>query len=217
MRRQFKEELEKLKSGILEIFDEIIAQFESLIELLKNFNSELAEKILNRDDLIDTKVFKLEEEGIELVATQFPVARDLRFIHSILIINIHLERIGDLVYNAVRALQRMEKLEQADKAAQESLVKMAENTLSIIKTARGALEKNDLELVYSLPKLDESVDEMFKSFLKRIRDFSVKEHTLEWYLSLVLIARYFERAADQAVDIGERVAFILTGKLAELD
>lgn len=217
MRRLFKEELKKLKNGILEIFDEVIGQFESLIMLLKQYDRKLAEEILKKDDLIDSKVFNLEEEGIELVATQFPVAKDLRFIHSILIINIHLERIGDLVYNTVKALQRMEKLGQADEAARESLVKMAENTLSIIKAARSALEKNDLELAHSLPELDESVDEMFKTFLKRVRDVSVEEHTLEWYLSMVLIARYFERAADQAVDIGERVAFILTGKLAELD
>jgi phosphate transport system protein len=217
MRRQFKEELKKLKANVLEIFDDVIEQFNSTLELIKKHDSELAERILKRDDLIDSKVLKLEEEGIELVATQFPVARDLRFIHSILIINIHLERIGDLVYNTVKALQRMEKAGQPDEVARESLVKMGYGVLSIIERARNAFEQNNLELVYSLPELDESVDEMFKGILKRIRDFSLEDHTLDWYLSLVLIARYFERAADQAVDIGERVAFILTGKLAELD
>ncbi|MCX7832262.1 MAG: phosphate signaling complex protein PhoU [Actinobacteria bacterium] len=217
MREQFKEDLKKLKNSVLDVFDSVIVQFEDTLKLMDSFSEEDAERILRGDDVIDKKVLDVEEAGIQLVATQFPVARDLRFIHSMLIINIHLERIGDLIYNTVKALNRLNKMGYLTDEAKESLKKMGLSTLKIIKKSRNAFDSLDARVVEELPVLDEEVDEMFKNFLKDIQRISPSLKEPEWYLSFALIARYFERAADQAVDVGERVLFMITGKFAEID
>ncbi len=214
MRQQFKEEISKLKTRLLEIFDDVINQFERINVLIQNYDSKLASKILAADDLIDRKALNLEDTGIQLVATQFPVASDLRLIHSILIINIHLERIGDLLYNAAKGLIRLSEMGEKDVEVMNELKAMGEKTLQIVKMARDAFAGDDLTIVEKLREYDDEVDSYFKNFLKRIGDFSKSDHTLEWYVSVVLLSRYFERAADQAVDIGERVRFIITGELS---
>lgn len=217
MREAFKENLKKLKNDVLELFDDIIGQFERTLALIESFSMESAERILSYDDIIDKKVQDIEETGIQIVATQFPVARDLRFIHSVLIINIHLERIGDLIFNTVKALMRLNSYGRLDERSKSILLQMGRNTYEIVKKARDAFEKLDVSAVEELPVLDEKVDGIFKEFLKDASKISPEEQELEWYVSFVLIARYFERAADQAVDIGERVLFMITGKIAEID
>lgn len=217
MRKQFKEDLKNLKMAVMEIFSDVIEQFEQVLSLLDDFDEQKAEKILKKDDLIDSKVLQVEEKGLQLMATQFPVARDLRFIHSVLIINIHLERIGDLAFNTVKALKRLQEIGYLSGEALENLKKMGENVLSIIKKAKKAFENPDQKTIEELPDLDEQVDEAFKAFLKDAGRFIRDEHEPEWYLSFALVARYFERAADQAVDIGERILFMITGEIAEID
>lgn len=217
MRELFKEEQKRLKDGVLQVFDDVISQFEKILSLIEDFDREKASEVMKYDDLIDAKVQEIEECGIQLIATQCPVASDLRFIHSVLIINIHLERIGDLIYNTARALIRLNQIRPLEVEQVKSLLKMGNTTLSIIKKAKEAFESMDVQMVEELPELDEKVDEMFKEFLKGAGKLPADEQNLEWYFSFALISRYFERAADQAVDIGERVLYMITGKISEID
>lgn len=217
MRELFKEEQKRLKDGVLEVFNDVIGQFETILALIESFDKEKAAEVMKFDDLIDRKVQEIEECGIQLIATQCPVASDLRFIHSVLIINIHLERIGDLIYNTARSLIRLNQIRPLESEQAKSLLKMGNTTLSIIRKAKEAFESMDIQMVEELPELDEKVDEMFKEFLKGPGKFPADENNLEWYFSFALISRYFERAADQAVDIGERVLYMITGKISEID
>lgn len=217
MRRFFKEELKKLRSRVLKVFDVVIEQIEEMLALLLNYDEERLNAMLRRDDEIDNLVLSIEEEGIQLVATQCPVARDLRLIHSVLLINIHLERMGDLVYNTGKALKRLSELGEADRTVVEELHSMGQKVLDIVKKTREAFETGSVEKAEELREMDEEVDKYFKNFLRKMGKFTEHEHTLEWYLSIILISRYFERLADQSVDIGERVTFMITGHYHDND
>lgn len=211
MRRFFKEELKNLRKRVVEVFDVVILQIEEMLALLLNYDEERLNAMLRRDDEIDSRVLSIEEDGIQLVATQCPVATDLRLIHSVLLINVHLERMGDLVYNTGKALKRLAELGEADRTVVEELHAMGEKVLDIVRKTREAFETQSVEIAEELRQMDEAVDSYFKSFLRKMSKFTEQEHTLEWYLSIILISRYFERLADQSVDIGERVLFTITG------
>lgn len=216
MRKQFKAELSKLKALLIDIFDEIIEQFETVLSLIENFDLKASELVLRNDDRIDEMVSHLENECIQFVATQFPVASDLRLVYSIMLINMHLERIGDLLYNTTKGVRRINEIGKIDENVMNELHEMASNTYEVVRRARDAFEKSDIAIVDELSVMDEKVDEAFKKFIRNLGKFSSEEHSLEWYLSVILLVRYMERAADQAVDIGKRVAYMLTGRQAEL-
>lgn len=216
LRQQYRDELKKLKAKIEDVFNLVIKQSKDTVKAIKNRDRELAQQVIENDNEIDKKVIKIEEQGIQLAATQFPVAKDLRLIHSVLLINMHLERIGDLAYNSSKGAVRLFDLGEGDKKVKSELVNMGNSVVKIIEQAKSGFVKGDIALVEELPVLDEKVDDYFKSFLKALGKFSKSEHSLEWYSSVVLIARYFERMADQAVSTGRRAAFILTGKKREL-
>jgi phosphate transport system protein len=133
-----------------------------------------------------------------------------------MLINMHLERIGDLLYNTTKGLKRINEIGSVDSNVIDELYEMASNTFEVVRRSRDAFDRGDIAIVGELSEMDEKVDEAFKRFIRSLGKFSAEERTLEWYLSVILLVRYMERAADQAVDIGKRVAYMLTGRQAEL-
>jgi phosphate transport system protein len=151
----------------------------------------------------------VEEHSIEIIATQFPVARDLRLLHSLTYISMHLERMGDLAVNIAKAARRT-----AGRRGPQTLYDLiqAQGNLvhRVLDACFEALSTNDLELARKLPELDEPIDHLFKQFFRELARLS-DEEDLEWASSMVLASRYLERIADNAVDIGERTQYMLTG------
>lgn len=209
MREGFRQELKELKAEVLSIGRAVTDVTRDAVTSLVEGDVDLAEKVIAGDAEIDRRTLGVEEHSLEVIATQFPVARDLRLLHSLTYIALHLERMADLGVNIARAAKRT-----ADRRGPQTLYDLiqAQGNLvyRVLDATCEALEKSDLELARKLQDLDEPIDHLYKQFfreLARLQD----EEDIEWASMMVLASRYLERIADNAVDIGERIAYLVTG------
>jgi len=210
MREAFRQELRDLKAEVLSIGRAVTDVTRDAVTSLVEGDVDLADKVIDGDAEIDRRTLQVEEHSIEVTATQFPVARDLRLLHSLTYIALHLERMADLAVNIARAAKRT-----AGRRGPQTLYDLiqAQGNLvyRVLDATCEALEKSDLELARKLQDLDEPIDHLYKQFfreLARLQD----EEDIEWASMMVLASRYLERIADNAVDIGERIAYLVTGE-----
>ena len=210
MREQFRQELKAVHGEVVDILLVVGEQTRAAVQSLINGDVDQAEAVIARDDELDARCVGVEERVLETIATQFPVARDLRLLQSLAYMAIHLERMADLAVNIAKATKRT-----ASRRGPQTLFDLiqAQGNLvyRVLDATREALENRDLELALKLPELDEPIDHLYKQFfreLARLHD----EEDIEWASSMVLASRYLERIADNAVDIGERIAYLITGE-----
>ncbi len=214
MRGIFHQELKKLKNDVL-VAGELVEQaIDRAVAALVDGDVALANLVIAGDDEIDRRTLEIEENSLSLVATQGPVARDLRLIFSILFIATHLERMGDLAHNMAKISKRISS-EERQQALLDLLSEMGRQTQGIVHAAVKAFSEKDLELARVLPQLDQPIDDLFRRFFKELAKVRDAERYFEQASNLVLASRYLERIADHAVDIGERVSYLVTGKMEE--
>jgi len=210
MRDQFRQELKRLKADVVGIGKDVTLITRDAVSSLVTGDVDLAERIIANDDEIDRRCLGIEERALETIATQSPVARDLRLLHSLTYIAMHLERMADLSVNIAKATRRT--AERRGPQTLYDLIQAQGNLVyRVLDATVEALEKSDLELARKLPELDEPIDHLYKQFfreLARLHD----EEDIEWASLMVLASRYLERIADNAVDIGERIAYLVTGE-----
>jgi phosphate transport system protein len=209
MREQFKKDLKDLHSQVVDIAATVGTITRSAVNSLVNGDIEEAMAVIAGDDEIDARCLGIEERVLEMIATQFPVAGDLRLLQSMTLIAMHLERMADLAVNIAKAAKRT-----ANRRGPQTLYDLiqAQGNLvyRVLDTTRAALETNDLELARKLPELDEPIDHLYKQFFRELARLT-EEEEIEWASSMVMASRYLERIADNAVDIGERIAYLITG------
>ena len=210
MRDQFRQELKRLKADVVGIGKDVTLITRDAVSSLVTGDVDLAERIIANDDDMDRRCLGIEERALETIATQSPVARDLRLLHSLTYIAMHLERMADLSVNIAKATRRT--AERRGPQTLYDLIQAQGNLVyRVLDATVEALEKSDLELARKLPELDEPIDHLYKQFfreLARLHD----EEDIEWASLMVLASRYLERIADNAVDIGERIAYLVTGE-----
>jgi phosphate transport system protein len=210
MREQFNQELAGLHAEVVDILREVTDQTRAAVTSLVAGDVDMAAKVIAGDDSIDTRCVGVEERVLEDIATQSPVARDLRLLQSLAFIAMHLERMADLAVNIAKASRRT-----ADRKGPQTLYDLiqAQGNLvyRVLDTTREALDTRDLELACKLPELDEPIDHLYKQFFRELARLT-DEDDIEWASSMVLASRYLERIADNAVDIGERIAYLITGE-----
>ncbi|TET53186.1 MAG: phosphate signaling complex protein PhoU [Actinobacteria bacterium] len=212
MRKIFHDELKLVKKDILKMGVLVEQRIHNAINALVNDDLASAEEVVKGDDDIDKFYIDLEANSMRLLATQSPVAKDLRFIYSVLFVTIHLERMGDLASNIASMVSKASggpRLENMLGIIQE----MGVLSSKIVHSSLEAFDKKDLELAKRLPEMDEPIDNLFKLFFKELVNQAGNEETVDAASNMVLAARYVERIADHAVDIGERVNFLVTGQL----
>jgi len=209
MREGFRQELKDLKAEVVAIGRRCADQTELSVRALIEGDADLADIVIQGDDEIDARTLGVEEHALEVMATQFPVARDLRLLHSLTYVAWHMERMGDLAVNIAKAARRT-----AGRKGPQTLYDLiqAQGNLvhRVLDAMLAALESGDLELARKLPELDEPIDHLFKQFFRELARLQ-NEDDIEWASSMVLASRYLERVADNAVDIGERIQYMLTG------
>jgi phosphate transport system protein len=214
MRESFRKELKDLKSSVLDIGHTIVDVTHMAVTALVEGDVELAERVIAGDDAIDIRCLAIEEHSLEIIATQFPVARDLRLLHSLGYISMHFERMGDLGVNIAKAARRT--AERRGPQTLYDLIQAQGNLVHrVLEAMLESLDKKDIELAARLQDMDEPIDHLFKQFfreLARLQD----EEDIEWASSMVLASRYLERIADHAVDIGDRVTYMVTGQFEAL-
>jgi phosphate transport system protein len=172
------------------------------------------EAIIAGDDEADERYIEVERDGLHLIALQGPVASDLRLLTGLLHVGLHLERIADGAVNIAK-LTRMVAGLPPDPAVQRQLSQMGNIVLPMLGTAMDALARRDLELAKQLQTMDEPIDRLNRGVVDRLMSGTVDQRALGWAVPMCVAAREIERIGDHAVDIGEQIAFIVTGELVE--
>src|SRR3990172_13203909 len=214
MRRGFHDELQALEGEILHMGSLVEESLAMVLKALAARDEGIAGTVIDNDDFVDQKYVEIEHRILGLLARQAPVAGDLRLISGILHINIHLERMGDLCVNMAKFV-RLPRDFLVNPQMQETLEERGARAKKMIAASLQAFAQRDLELALNLPRMDDSLDRMNKQMFKEIAASAGDERMLDWASRMVMVSRYLERLGDHAVDIGEQVAFIVTGEIRE--
>ena len=185
------------------------------IDALKNRDLELAHQIIAADQKVNDKRFAIEEKCIELIATQQPMASDLRIIIAILNITTEIERIGDYAMGIARVVIMI-----GDEPPLKPLVdipRMAEQTIAMLRRSLDAFINRDTALAKTIIAEDDLVDHLYDQVFRELLTFMTEDpKTITRATRLIWTAHNLERAADRVTNICERVVFIVTGKMEEI-
>jgi phosphate transport system protein len=213
-RRHFHEELEALELSLLGLGELTEQAVSRAVDLLETRDEEQAAALIADDDPIDERYIEVENRWLELLALQTPVAGDLRLISSILHINLHLERIGDMAVNIAKLITATRQL-PTNKTIVSHLLEMGDVVKRMVHTAMESFARRDLDLALSLPSMDEPVDRLNRGMYREVASCAGDPELLDWAVRMMVVSRQLERVGDQAVDIAEQVAFLLTGEFRE--
>jgi phosphate transport system protein len=215
MRTSFHEQLAEAEGLVVETTGIVLQQIDRSLRALQTRDKAMADVVISGDDAVDEKYVEIEQRVLTLLATQAPVASDLRLVSAMLHINIHLERMADLCTNIGKFVKLAPMGPYSEPIVQE-IVEMGRQGAKMLQTAIESFTERDLEKALSLQQMDETVDRLNRNLFKQVaRQFIGNEEEIEWGTRMVLISRQLERMGDHAVDIAEQVAFMITGEFRE--
>ena len=188
---------------------------ERAIDALKRRDLELSRKVVEQDVLINQKRFEIEGKCVELIATQEPVARDLRYIVAVLYIIAELERMADHAEGIGKI-----SLMIGDRPPLKPLIdipRMAQKATEMLRRSLDALVARDAEAARQICAEDDEVDNLYDQVYRELLTFMLKDpRTIDPATHLLWVAHNLERIADRATNIAERVIFLVTGKMEEV-
>jgi phosphate transport system protein len=175
---------------------------------------ELADEVIAFDDEIDRIYFSILTGIQGLLARQTPVASDLRLVLALLHSNLHLERMGDYCVTISKLTKLVADVEPAPELL-DAFEEMGQRAEHMIHVALDSFQRRDLAAATSLMDLDELIDRANRRFVEHVLALGSDPERLEWGLRMITVSRCLERIGDHAVDIGEQVAFLVTGEFRE--
>ncbi|MBN1487861.1 MAG: phosphate signaling complex protein PhoU [Anaerolineae bacterium] len=216
LREAYQKELQRLQDETLELGSRVESALIKSVELLKRRDLEGARQLVLADREINATRFAIEEKALVLIATQQPIATDLRILAAILEIITELERIGDYAKGIGRINLMM---------GNEPFIKplidiplMAEKARDMLERALTAFIEMDVELARTIPPEDDEVDNLYNQVYRELLTYIIADPTtIEQANYLLWAAHNLERAADRVINICERVVFTATGKMTEMD
>ncbi len=215
MRTAFHKRLREIQNDILAMGSMVEKAIMRSIEALKNRDLEMAHRIIAEDQKINEKRFDIEEKCIQLIATQQPMASDLRSIICILNIITELERIGDYAEGIAKIVIMI-----GDEPPLKPLIdvpRMAEKTASMLHRSLEAFVTCDTETARKVVSEDNEVDALYDQVFRELISFMVEDpKTITRATRLIWVAHNLERSADRVTNICERVVYFVTGKMEEI-
>jgi phosphate transport system protein len=215
MRLSFQEELEQLEAALQEEGALVLRALRGALNALARGDLELADEVISFDDEIDSRYFAIEEGVQSLLARQTPVAVDLRLVLAVLRINLHLERMADYCVTTAKLTKLMGELPVSDEAILGSIEDMGQRAEQMIRVALDAFAARDVEQAHSLTELDELIDRANRQATEDVLSLGDSADEREYGLRMLVVSRCVERIGDHAVDIGEQVAYLVTGEFRE--
>ena len=216
-RVEYHEELDNLEGSALGGLDLVTSQLVRTLEAIEHQDIELAQLVVADDDRIDGRYLEVHQALITLLATQSPVATDLRLISALLHVLKNIERMGDQCVNICKVIPMSGHEPPADEGMVKLILTMGTHTKSLIMQAKRAFEERNVEMARDLVVRDDVVDELNRECFQVALAIGDDADQREWAMTMLLTARAIERIADNAVDIGEQVAFVVTGLFREFE
>ncbi len=214
-RATFHKRLREIQDDILAMGSMVSKAISRSIEALKNRDLELAQQVIADDKKINHKRFEIEEKCVELIATQQPMASDLRIILAVLNILSEVERIGDYAEGIAKIAIMI-----GDEPPLKPLIdipRMAERTMYMLRRSLDAFVNRDAEAARKISTEDDIVDQLYDQVFRELLTFMAEDpKTITRATRLIWVAHNLERAADRVTNICERVVFVVTGKMEEI-
>jgi len=214
LRISFQEELDRTEAALQEEGELVLRALRGALNSLWERDSELADEVIAFDDEIDRTYFDIEEGIQALLARQTPVATDLRLVLAMLHSNLHIERMGDYCVTIAKLIKLASEFEP-EQALVDAFADMGARAEGMIRVALDAFANRDLERATSLVELDELIDRANRRVVGQVLALGSDPERLEWGLRMITVSRCLERIGDHAVDIGEQVAYLVTGEFRE--
>lgn len=215
LRKTFETEIQQVKDEVLLLGSMAEQAILSSVEALKKRDIKASEKILEEDKLINRKRFEIENQLMILIATQQPMAHDLRLLASAMEIISELERMGDYAKGIANINIRM-----GDAPLLKPLIdipRMAQKGADMLHRALSAFVSEDVETAKTLPMEDDEVDALYNQIYRELMTFVIQDpKNIERANWLLWVAHNLERVADRVTNICERTIFIATGEMTEI-
>jgi phosphate transport system protein len=214
-RIHFQDELADLERNALGGLDMVTSTLERTLEALKHQDIELASFVIADDDRIDGRYLEVHQGILSLLALQAPVATDLRTIAALLHVIKHVERMGDQCVNIAKLLPLSGHEPPAHDQMLSMIEQMGRQAVSQVTQSKQAFSRRDPELARDLVRQDEVINRLNRDVFRYALQIGDDADTREWAMHMLLVARALERIGDNAVDIGEQTAFVVTGLFRE--
>jgi phosphate transport system protein len=214
MRDEFHRELERLEARLQFESDLVMRALRLALTALDDSDDEAAEEVIRFDDQVDAVYLEIEQGIQNLLATQTPVASDLRLVLSSLHINLHLERMADYCVTIAKLVKLTENLPEVSSLI-DAFEEMGSRAEEMIRVAVDSFAARDVARAESLVDLDELIDTANRHVLDEVFMIADDLEVRRWSLRMLIVSRCLERIGDHAVDIGEQTAYLVTGEFRE--
>ena len=216
VRETFERELQRLQDEVLVLGSMVENALIESVEVLKRRDTEGARRLIAGDRLINEKRFAIEADALALIATQQPMAGDLRTLAAVLEIVTELERMGDYAKGIARI-----NLMMGEEPLLKPLIdipRMAEKARDMLHRALDAFVRRDVALARAIPAEDDEVDALYNQVYRELLTYIMSDpRTIDQANYLLWVAHNLERTADRVTNICERVVFTVTGEMMEMD
>jgi phosphate transport system protein len=214
-RIHFQEEMQKLEEQALGGLDLVAKTIDRVREAIQQQDVELAEMVIADDDVVDGLYLQVHQGVLSLLALQAPVATDLRLVAAVLDVIKHIERMGDQCVNVAKLIPLAGHEPPRELDILNSIDRMAAQAKAQVLQCGQAFRSRDVSLAEDLVRQDDEIDKLNRDVFRLALDAGDDADTREWAMTMMLMARAIERIGDNAVDVGEQVAFVVTGLFRE--
>jgi phosphate transport system protein len=214
-RPHFQEQLRELEATALGTLDLVVEQLDRTMEALEHQDVELAEIVIADDDRIDGRYLDVHQGVLSLIALQAPVAGDLRIVASLLHVIRNIERMGDQCVNIAKVIPLSGHDRPVRGEMLALLLSMGQAARAEVHQCQRAFADRDVALAEDLVRQDREINRGNREVFQMAIDIGDDPDVREWAMHMVLVARCIERIGDNAVDIGEQTAFVVTGEFRE--
>jgi phosphate transport system protein len=209
--RHYDEELRDLRRRVLEMGGFVEKQIADAIRVLIDRDVRGAEKIIERDHIVNRMDVEVDEACLRLLALHQPAARDLRFITTAMKINADLERAGDMAANICE--RAMELSLEPQLKPYVDLPRMARMVQEMLQDSLNAFVREDVDMALRVCRADAAVDALMEQIFRELISYMVEDpETISRALRITFVSKYLERVGDHATNIAEMVVFMVKGK-----
>jgi phosphate transport system protein len=216
-RTHFQEELEGLERSALGGLDLVVQALDRALETIMNQDVELASIVIADDDRIDGRYLEVHQGILSLLALQAPVAGDLRLVAALLHVIKHVERMGDQCVNMAKLVPLDGHQPPTEPTMLDLIQRMGEQARQQVVQCGQAFERRDVDMAQDLVRQDDLIDMLNREVFHHALQLGDEPDRREWAMHMMLVGRCIERIGDNAVDIGEQTAFVVTGLFREFE
>jgi phosphate transport system protein len=216
-RSHFQDELAKLERQALGGLDMVVEALDRALETVQHQDVELASMVISDDDRIDGRYLEVHQGVLSLLALQAPVAGDLRLVAAVLHMIKNMERMGDQCVNMAKLVPLAGHNPPADERILANIQRMGEQARQQVIQCKQAFARRDVDLAQDLVRQDDEIDRLNREVFSLALEIGEDADRREWAMHMMLVARCVERIGDNAVDIGEQTAFVVTGLFREFE